>query len=77
MFNAQLPTLIVFILPKVSCVLSLCIQLIKSEDKNISKKGSEYFSRITTVFQQVLKIEIEEKDHQYRLEEGVLKQFSE
>lgn len=69
MFTQQIESLVLFVLPKPSCCLSLCIQLMKSQDKNISGRGGDYFNQITTIFQQVLKLQIEEESLRYRLEE--------
>lgn len=67
---------IVQILPKVSCILALTIQLNKSKDEKISKEANEYFKKITTIFSQVLELEIPENCKKYQIEEEKLSKFS-
>lgn len=66
---------ILHILSKLSCVLALTIQLNRSKDDKISLEANEYFKKMTTVFSQILDLEIADNCKVYRLESEKLSKF--
>lgn len=75
LFFSNFESNIVQILPKLSCVLALTIQLTNSKDPKMRQEANEYFKRMTTIFSQLLNFEIAENCEVYMMEEEALAKF--
>ena len=69
LFFDNLVALLPYLIEEPASILILCIQMIKSQDEDISAEGMIYYRKTLTIFSQILSIEVPDNNKDLRLSE--------